>query len=280
MHNREVLQSEVINGLQELYSEELSSSIDQEDEESELLLHFLISLQEQKQNDASKLVEEIKCLESDIEEVERRHGLRKSLVSPGLQNDYSCRKELTPFKKEPSSVEMLPSVSPNSNTIELRLMRNVCHLDSAYFSMRSKVQLSETDAATHPDKDILRTRENWYATQKAEEQPKSKDALGTFFDDLCKYACYSRLEVRGILRNADFNNPANVICSLSFDRDEEYFASAGISKKIKVFEFSSLAMTLLISIILQLRCQTDQGSAVLAGITILRTIFPLQTMTV
>ncbi|KAJ1416165.1 WD40/YVTN repeat-like-containing domain superfamily [Sesbania bispinosa] len=237
---REILQSEVINGLQELYSEELSSTIDQEDAESELLLHFLISSKEQKQNDASKLVEEIKCLESDIGEVERRHGFRKSLVSSGLQNDVSCQKEIMPLKTEPSSVGILPSISPISNANELRLMRNISHIESAYFSMRSKVQLSETDAATHPDIDILRNRGNWYMAQKDEERPERRDILGTFFDGLCKYACYSKLEVRGVLRNADFNNPANVICSLSFDRDEDYFASAGISKKIKIFEFSAL----------------------------------------
>ncbi|CAJ1927449.1 unnamed protein product [Sphenostylis stenocarpa] len=237
---REILQSELIKGLQELFSEELSSSIDQEDAESELLLHFLVLLKEQKQNNAFKLVEEINCLESDIGEVERRHDSRNSLVSSGLQNDYSFQKDIMPLKKESSSLEMLPSVSPISNSNEVRLMRNICHLESAYFSMRSKLQLSETDAPTHPDKDILRNRENWYMPQKNEEQPKRKDTLGTFFDGLCKYARYCKFEVRGVLRNADFNNPANVICSLSFDRDADYFASAGISKKIKVFEFSSL----------------------------------------
>ncbi|KAK2372062.1 protein SPA1-RELATED [Trifolium repens] len=236
----EILQSEVINGLQELCSEELSSCIDQEDAESELLLHFLFSLKEQKQSDASKLVEQLECLESDIEEAERRHGLRKPLVSSGFQNNYSSQKEIMPLTKELLSVEMLPTVSPISNTNELRLMRNIGHLESAYFSMRSKVHLSETDATDHPDKGILKTRENWSVAQKGEEQHKSKDALGTFFDGLCKYARYSKLEVRGILRNADFNNPANVICSLSFDRDKDYFASAGISKKIKIFDFNTL----------------------------------------
>ncbi|KAL3039871.1 hypothetical protein AAZX31_01G209800 [Glycine max] len=236
---REILQSELINGLQELFSEELSSSIDQEDAESELLLHFLVLLKEQKQNNAFKLVEEIKCLESDIEEVERRHDSRKSLVSSGLQNDYSCQKEIMPLKKESLSLEMLPSISPISNSNKVRLMRSICHLEGAYFSTRSKLQLSETDASTHPDKDILRNRENQNVAQKSEEQPK-KDTLGVFFDGLCKYARYCKFEVRGVLRNVDFNNPANVICSLSFDRDADYFASAGISRKIKIFEFSAL----------------------------------------
>lgn len=240
MHNREILQSEVLNGSQELYSEKLSSDIDQEDAESELLLHFLISLKDQKQNDASKLVEEIKCLESDIKEVDKRHDSKRSLVSSGSQNNYACQKEIMPIKKEASSAEVLPSIPSISNANELRLLRNIGHLESAYFSMRSKVQTSETDGAAHPDVDILRNRENWYMAQKGEAQPERKDPLGTFFDGLCKYACYSKFEVRGVLRNADFNNPANVICSLSFDRDEEFFASAGISKKIKIFEFDAL----------------------------------------
>ncbi|KAK7243656.1 hypothetical protein RIF29_38464 [Crotalaria pallida] len=237
---REILQSEVINGLQELYSENLLSSIDQDDAESELLLHFLISSEEQKQKDAFKLVEEIRCLESDIEEVKKRHDSRKSLAPSSLQNDCSSQNEIMPVKKELLSLEMLPSIPPICVENESRLIRNICHLESAYFSMRSKVHLSETETATHPDKDILRNRESWSVAQKGKGQHKRKDTLGTFFDGLCKYARFSKFEVRGVLRNTDFNNPANVTCSLSFDRDEDYFASAGISKKIKIFDFSAL----------------------------------------
>lgn len=238
--NREILQSEVMNGLQEVYSEDISSSIDQEDAESEILLHFLISLKEQKQNNASKLVGEIRCLESDIEEVERRHGSRKSLVPSGLQNEPSCLKEIMPLNKEPLHLEMVPSLLPNCNGNEFRLMKNISQLESAYFSMRSKIQIPETGSATHPDKYLLRNRENDCVAPKDEEKLGNIDPMGIFFDGLCKYARYSKFEVRGVLRNADFNNPANVICSLSFDRDEDFFAAAGVSKKIKIFEFNSL----------------------------------------
>lgn len=237
---REILQSEVINGLQEDYSEDMSSSIDQENAESEVLLHFLVSLKEQKQNDASKLVEQIRCLESDIEEVERRHNSRISLVLSSSQHKSSCLKESMPLDKEPLPLEMLPSTPSISNGNEFRLMKNICQLESAYFSMRSKIQIAETGSAPHSDKDLLRNRENCSVTRKDEDKHGSIDPVGTFFDGLCKYARCSKFEVRGILRNADFNSPANVICSLSFDRDEDYFAAAGVSKKIKIFEFNSL----------------------------------------
>ncbi|KAL5188857.1 Protein SPA1-RELATED 2 [Glycine soja] len=236
----EILQSEVINGMREVYFEELSLSLNQDDAESELLLHFLISLEEQKHMDSNKLAEEIRCLESDVKEVERRHDLRKSLLPSSLQNDSSLQIENVSLLKESSSSETLPPVSTISNANELRLMKNMCLLESAYFSMRSNIKLPETDTATHPDKDILRNHDNWCVAQKDMEQHKTTDTLGAFFDGLCKSTRYSKFEVRGIVRNTDFNNPANVICSLSFDRDEDYFAAAGISKKIKIFEFNAL----------------------------------------
>ncbi|KAJ9556057.1 hypothetical protein OSB04_010671 [Centaurea solstitialis] len=47
-------------------------------------------------------------------------------------------------------------------------------------------------------------------------------------------------EACGTLKMGNLLNSANVICSLSFDRDENYIAAAGVSKKIKIFEFVSL----------------------------------------
>ncbi|CAK7335675.1 unnamed protein product [Dovyalis caffra] len=236
----EILQSELINGLQEVSAEELSSSIDQDDAESELLLHFLVSLKELKQKHASKLVEDIRCLDTDIEEVGKRNCSKKHLLHSCLENDYINARQPTSEHKEPSRLEAVSQVSPDFKTNDMRLMSNISQLESAYLSMRSKVQLAEIDATTRQDKDLLRNRENCYLAQETEETQNTTDCLGSFFDGLCKYARYSKFEVRGLLRTGDFNNSANVICSLSFDRDADYFAAAGVSKKIKIFEFNSL----------------------------------------
>lgn len=237
---RDILQSEMTNGAEEVHAEELSSSMEQDDAESDLLLHFLVLLEEQKQKHASKLVEELRRLEKDIEEVERRHSIKNPLSHSCLHNDSLSRKENRFLHKEPSSSEVLSQSSPVSDTNELRSTRNISHLESVYFSMRSKVQLSESDATMRADKDLLRKRESWYLAQKEEETQIPTDHLGAFYDGLCKYARYSKFEVRGILRNGDFSSSANVICSLSFDREEDYFATAGVSKKIKIFEFNAL----------------------------------------
>lgn len=236
---REILQSEVLSGGVEVFPEELSSSIDQDDADSDLLLHFLVSLEEEKNQRASKLVEEINCLEADIGEVEKRRTLNNSLMHSCLQNGSPSCKETLLDHREVSALDVLSPSFPISNTTDLRLTRNIHQLEKAYFSVRSEIQVTESGATTRTGMDLLRNREKLHPAQKVEEKPIPTDRLGAFFDGLCKYARYSKFEVRGILRNGDFNNSANVICSLSFDRDEEYFAAAGVSKKIKIFEFNA-----------------------------------------
>lgn len=236
---RKILQSEVVNGLQEVCVEELSSSVDQEDAELELLLHFLTSMKEKKQKAATKLMETIRFLEADVEEVERRHCSRKPLIDHCLYNESLNGRKNTLVLEEDSRSEGLSPISSVPSSNDSRLMRNIDQLESAYFSMRSRIQYPETDSTIRTDKDLLRNRKNWCVATKDEEKETATDRLGAIFDGLCRYAHYSKFEVRGILRNGDFNSSSNVICSLSFDRDEDYFAAAGISKKIKIFEFNA-----------------------------------------
>ncbi|KAI3787571.1 hypothetical protein L1987_42138 [Smallanthus sonchifolius] len=218
---RDILQSELMNGIQQSSMTQLSSSmtqlstsIDQEDAESDLMLHFLESLREQKQTGAAKLIEDIESLESDILEIESRQPNK------------------TLGKKLKSSTVYSPGGS--------RLINNTIHLEHAYFSLRSAIGNPDNDMKESGEYEVLRSRENNIVTKMMEADKKPVDHLGVFFDGLCKYARYSKFEVRGIVRNGDFSSTGNVICSLGFDRDEDYFATAGVSKKIKVYDFHAL----------------------------------------
>ncbi|KAL0371891.1 UNVERIFIED_CONTAM: protein SPA1-RELATED 2 [Sesamum calycinum] len=232
----EILQSEFISGVQELSGGELLPSINEDDEESELLLYFLTLLDEQKQKDVSNLVEQIQCIEADIQEVEKRRK-KKSVVLFSLPQE-SLTGSGSKSHRGSASLDTLSKMDPLSST-ETRLMSSIGQLEHAYFSMRSNIKLSDSDFATQRDVELLKSRENW-STMGMEDKSDSADRLGGFFDGLCKYARYSKFKVRGILRNGEFSNSGNVICSLSFDRDEDYLAAGGVSKKIKIFEFQSL----------------------------------------
>ncbi|RLM78927.1 uncharacterized protein C2845_PM12G28390 [Panicum miliaceum] len=66
-----------------------------------------------------------------------------------------------------------------------------------------------------------------------------QSVLTTFTRYRCGYLL-CRLRVIAELRHGDLFHSANIVSSIEFDRDDELFATAGVSKRIKVFEFSSV----------------------------------------
>ncbi|RCV16456.1 hypothetical protein SETIT_3G139600v2 [Setaria italica] len=241
---RDILGCDLINEGRDLsLLEQTPVSISEDDTESSLLLNFLSQLKEEKEMQAAKLSADLGSLQTDITEVERRHSARMgfSLVDTDVLASSSA---LSGASVSASQDALLSGLVPSlckSSIYEERVMRNLEQLENAYYSMRSTVDTCETNAIKRPDKEALRVRENFYQVcSDSDAMGEQTDRLGSFFDGLCKYARHSRFEVRGIMKNADILNSPNVICSLSFDRDEEYFAAAGVSKKIKIFEFDAL----------------------------------------
>ncbi|XP_073123049.1 E3 ubiquitin-protein ligase COP1-like isoform X1 [Henckelia pumila] len=64
--------------------------------------------------------------------------------------------------------------------------------------------------------------------------------LVDFQSVLNTFTRYSRLRVIAELRHEDLFHHANIVSSIEFDRDDELFATAGVSRRIKVFDFSSV----------------------------------------
>ncbi|XP_021748734.1 protein SUPPRESSOR OF PHYA-105 1-like isoform X1 [Chenopodium quinoa] len=225
---REVLHSDLFSGSQELnVSDELAVFTDDVNmAESELLLDFIVSLKEKKQDHAMKLVEDIRCIETDIK---------------GLLGKPSSRASPLCAKRDYNLQDFIKSIT-RSGSIEDRLRDDMSQLEKAYFLLRN--QTTSKAGAGREDRDLLKKRETWSQMQKQNDlvniNQESACGLDVFFEGLCKFTCYSKFELRGTLRNGDLLNSANVICSLSFDRDEEYIAVAGASKKIKIFEYSAL----------------------------------------
>jgi protein suppressor of PHYA-105 1 len=215
--NRDVLLSDLLTEGEDQTVAEASISFDGEEMELEILLYFLMSLKEQKDKKAVKLMSDLGCLEADISQVERIHNSRTLtkdlLTNPSLP--YLC---------------------------EEKLMRSMRHLEAGYYSVRSQLEISRERTVRRSDSDVFKLRDSYNVQKEGNSDivAEPTDKLSTFFGDLSKYARYNKFEVCGFLKNSEILNSSNVICSLSFDRDEEYFAAAGVSKKIKIFEFESL----------------------------------------
>lgn len=225
---REILLSDLFCESQDLnISDEMAVFTDDVNmAESELLLDFLASLNEKKQDHALKLVEDIRRIEADIKGLLGKSPSKSSSLH--AKRDYNIQGFIKPLARSGSN--------------EDRLRSDMSQLEKAYFLLQSQTTL--TTGAGRADRDLLKKRETWSQVQKQIDvvnvNRKSGSGLDVFFEGLCKFTCYSKFELRGTLRNGDLLNSANVICSLSFDRDEEYIAVAGASKKIKIFEYSAL----------------------------------------
>lgn len=67
-----------------------------------------------------------------------------------------------------------------------------------------------------------------------------QDGLEDFESVLSAFTRYSRFRVIAELHHGDLFHNSNIVSSIEFDRDDEFFATAGVSRRIKVFDFSTV----------------------------------------
>ncbi|CAI5996761.1 unnamed protein product [Closterium sp. NIES-64] len=65
--------------------------------------------------------------------------------------------------------------------------------------------------------------------------------LEDFRQVLAAFTRFSRVKVVAELRQGDLFHSSNIVSSIEFDRDDEFFATAGVSRRIKVFNFSQVS---------------------------------------
>eukprot|EP00258_Populus_trichocarpa_P023960 XP_024439979.1 protein SPA1-RELATED 3 isoform X2 [Populus trichocarpa] len=282
----ELLQSEFLNEPRD-YLEEREAAIQLREriEEQELLLEFLLPMQQRKQDAANKLQGTVSLLCSDIEEVTKHQtflkkkgstckergegdhlasnlpplniydiddssslGSRKRFCS-GLQilNTEGCDDNLNEGRNSDTFVESQESPLFRSS----RLMKNFKKLESAYFLTRSRpvrppgkppfVRNSPVSGDGRGSIVVTeRSSINSLALKDRFIKGRQSGWISPFLEGLCKYLSYSKLKVKADLKQGDLLNSSNLVCSLSFDRDGEFFATAGVNKKIKVFECDTI----------------------------------------
>ncbi|XP_061349833.1 protein SUPPRESSOR OF PHYA-105 1-like [Gastrolobium bilobum] len=243
-NTRMILESEFICEPEESNSGDDAAVTDDDKAETEELIHFLISLEENKKKQAAKLAEELNCLNEDIKEVERSYSSGTDSLFTLAQMSYPKLKGNSLHFQDPSTLDISRPI-PRSFANEARLMSNINQLENSYFSMRSQVLVKEVSAVASYDKNVIESRLRLPHVENANKDPRkirsSVGCLGPFFEGLCKFARYSKFQECGTLRNGDLLSSANVTCALSFDRDEDYIAAGGVSKKIKIFDLNTIS---------------------------------------
>lgn len=279
----ELLQSEFLNAPRdEIEEREAAIDLREKIEEQELLLEFLLVLQQRKQDTADSLNETISIMSSDIEEVSnlqtalRLKGGQKLeiaknatsgcqlITGTGADDSGSSgsrkriRQGLCDSKPgetshradEHQKLEMPSGYQGNVLSKNSRLVTNIRKLESAYFlTRRMAVKPTGRSLGRHfpVNSDgrgsISATERSSISNPSSKErynEQKQSGWINTFLEGLCKYLSFSKLRVKANLKQGDLLNSSNLVCSLSFDRDGEFFATAGVNKKIKVFEYKSI----------------------------------------
>jgi E3 ubiquitin-protein ligase RFWD2 len=72
------------------------------------------------------------------------------------------------------------------------------------------------------------------------EPPDGQKSLERFCDGLDKFTQFRTFRELATLTYGDPTNNCCIVSSIEFDRDGEFFAVAGVTKKIKVFEYESV----------------------------------------
>ncbi|WVZ68986.1 hypothetical protein U9M48_017855 [Paspalum notatum var. saurae] len=270
----EVLQSEFLNrSRNSLEEREAALRLREEIEEQELLLDFLQQLQKRKQDIADSLQDTVAFLSSDINEVLHQQSalgqcvnfssdLDKEVCSGTVEDQSDCgsRKRFRPelqgvdMEEHNHSVEECSRTVPSSELIQesvlsksSRLMKNFKKLETAYFLTRSNLakQVGNQLSSHH----VVRATGSAVGTEgssiddfPSERQygRRQRSWVNSFLEGLCKYLSFSKLKVRAELKHCDLLNSSNLVCSVGFDRDKEFFATAGVNKKIKVFEYNMI----------------------------------------
>uniref|UniRef100_A0A803N253 Uncharacterized protein n=1 Tax=Chenopodium quinoa TaxID=63459 RepID=A0A803N253_CHEQI len=267
----DLLQSEFFNEPRDdLNEREAAIELREKIEEHELLLEFLVRMRQAKQDAASKLQNTVSFLSSDIEEiVNKQKALKKKggtlsgserirQSAPDLSPINSVEHDATDHNRQEVQVHdavkfsSVESESPNQENLlskNSRLIKNFKKLESAYLSTRHRpARLSGKPVGGHSQLSS-NSRGSVVLTEKsssvslAKEQRSNNGESGwisPFLEGLCKYLSFTKLNVKADLKQGDLLNSSNLVCSVGFDRDGEFFATAGVNKKIKVFECDAI----------------------------------------
>ncbi|KFK26218.1 protein spa1-related 3-like [Arabis alpina] len=246
----ELLQSEFINEPREnLEDREAAIEVRDRIEEEELLLEFLLLIQQRKQEATEKLHDTVSLLSSDIDQVvkrqlnlkEKRNEISRKRIRQGVETVTTEEYEDEKSKLDDNEVSSMFLESS-------RLMRNFKKLESVYFATRYR----QIKAASAAEKPLAR----YYSALSSDGRSSEKSSISNltqplndakqgawidpFLEGLCKYLTFSKLRVKADLKQGDLLNSSNLVCAIGFDRDGEFFATAGVNKRIKIFECESI----------------------------------------
>ncbi|CAN4096227.1 unnamed protein product [Withania somnifera] len=252
---------------------EKKRKLEQEEAERnmQILLEFLQMLRKQKVDELNEVQNDLQYIKEDLNSVERhridlyRARDRYSMKLRMLADDPIGKKpwssstdrnfgglfsasrnalgNLT-YKKVDGKVQ-ISSPGPQRKDTSISEMNSQHMSQSGLAVVRKKrinAQFNDLQECYLQKKRQLANKSRVKEEKDADGVPREgySAGLADFQSVLSTFTHYSRLRVIAEIRHGDLFHSANIVSSIEFDRDDELFATAGVSRCIKVFDFSSV----------------------------------------
>ncbi|KAM6948585.1 E3 ubiquitin-protein ligase COP1 isoform 2-T2 [Aplochiton taeniatus] len=198
----------------------------------QILMEFLKEARRNKREQLEQLQKELNFLEEDIKRVEEMSGLYFPLMepectvpnveAPSPATSSSSIMDPTEYSQPPGFLGTAQGSQGKrqtwyNSTLASRRKRLTAHFDDleqCYFSNRMA---------------------------RITDESRNLNQLDNFMDCLSKFTRYNSVRPLATLSYAsDLYNGSSIVSSIEFDRDCDYFAIAGVTKKIKVFEYGTV----------------------------------------
>ena len=217
MLNRRKLNAEQLLQLQEMLKRQ-QSQLDEELKLSEtrLLAEFLQQLRTKKQQELDNAQLELRLLDKDLKTVE-------SLVVPSTSGKDLCLgSDVAPIEETAFNAT---STSLNMSQRRVRLHSHFDDLEGKYWSLRKS-----------------------YLT-KEEDEEGGREELEEFRSNLNQLTRYGSLRpLASLSYGSDLLNTAHIVSSIEFDKDADFFAIAGVTKRIKIYDYASVVRDAVVDI--------------------------------
>ncbi|KAL3850909.1 hypothetical protein ACJIZ3_012791 [Penstemon smallii] len=257
---------------------EKKSKMEQQEAEMNLkIMHdFLHILKKKKLDELNEIQADLQFIKEDIHAVERRRielYRRRDRYSAKMRMlaDDSSSKSVWPslIDKRSGANVSRTGIAPGQSQMSSGGLENRkadAKSAASHFTLRKDAQgESDTQSLTQPGLALARKRRvhaqfddlqdcylqkrRYWARIPPEQHEKDSyglnregytEGLEDFQSVLSTFTRYSRMRGVAEIRHGDLFHSANIVSSIEFDRDDELFATAGVSRRIKIFEFSSV----------------------------------------
>ncbi|TPX65416.1 hypothetical protein SpCBS45565_g05208 [Spizellomyces sp. 'palustris'] len=206
-----------------------------------LLQKFLARAKADKERLLEEVNRQLTCVTADLAAVET--GLKSlhvdigasaaqvpDALARGENHTIPADEELNRGKKR--SAEEMEESPENAGSI---LALSSSHQHKKLLSSSKLIQKQNSRIEKH----IGDLQERYWETRLSD-----CDTLDKFASNLTRFSRFSSLRPIATLNYADslFSNGSAIVSSLEFDKDDMFFATAGVMKKIKIFEYGSVLL--------------------------------------